>query len=261
MAETLRPEPIRILRQAGEIAVYEAKGPGGAAMVVKWLQRDPDNSDPIGRKRFAREKHLASVLAHPGLPASPAHGEDWIGFEKLGASLADAGNGPADVSPADIRRLLADLADALAYFHAFGIVHADIKPAQILFRGDQPVLIDFGIASIGSDEPEFAGELAGTPAWMAPEQLTSTHRTPAIDIWSLCATMLFSLTRTRPYEGTADEVLARRQRGEPPAFTISASLRDSDPELFEILERGMAAPEQRPTAAAIVRNLRGSQAK
>lgn len=255
MIETPRPEPIRVLRQAGDRTVYEARGPSGEPIVVKWLHQDSETPDPIGQKRFAREKHLASVLSHPALPVSPAHGRDWIGFERLGISFTEV-VATSGFTSADIRRLFIALADALAYFHAFGVVHGDIKPTQILFRGDWPVLIDFGIASIGSDEPDFAGELAGTPAWMAPEQLTSAHRTPAIDIWSLCATMLFGLTQTRPYDGTADEILVRRRSGEPPAFEIPASLRSSDPILFGILEQGMAAPEERPTAAAIVRNLR-----
>jgi serine/threonine-protein kinase len=246
-----------VLNQAsiGRADVYEAQGPTGEPMVVKRLDAAKSAEDPLAARRFAREMHLASVLTHPSLPIVLARGDDWIGFERLDASLAEPETARRWSSPQSVRRLLLMLADALAYLHALGIVHGDIKPANILFRGGWPVLIDFGIASIGSDEAEFAAELAGTPAWMAPEQLSSPQRMPAADIWSLSAVMTFLLSGTRPYEGSADDVLAWRRAGEPPGFHIPEDVLRDDADLCCLLAQGLGAADQRPTAAAIVQGL------
>jgi serine/threonine-protein kinase len=221
-------------------------------MIVKRLDAAKSAEDPLGARRFEREMHLASVLAHPSLPIVLSRGEDWIGFERLDVSLADPETALRWASPESVRRLLLMLADALAYLHALGVVHGDLKPANIMFRGGWPVLIDFGIAAIGWDEPEFAAELAGTPAWMAPELLSSPRRTPSADIWSISAVMTFVLTRRRPYEGSADEILERRRRGEPPGFRISEDVLREDPALCDLLRLGLGPADQRPTAAAIV---------
>jgi serine/threonine-protein kinase PpkA len=240
----------------GRADVYEAVAPNGEPMVVKRLDTATATADPLAARRFAREMHLASVLAHPSLPAVLARDGDWIGFEQLDASLADPETARRWSSPESVRRLLLMLADVLAYLHALGIVHGDIKPANTMFRAGQPVLIDFGIASIGADEPEFAAELAGSPAWMAPEQVSSPQRIPSSDIWSLAAVMTFLLSGIRPYHGSADDILARRRRGEPPGFRVPAEVRRDDPDLCRLLEQGLGPAEQRPTAAAIVQRLR-----
>jgi serine/threonine protein kinase len=230
----------RILRDGRAFKVFEASYDDGQFIVVKQAKPGLDADDLA---RFRREISLSTLLDHPGLAATLAHGEAWVAFEQLGPSLAEHGK----LSDNGASALLRVLAGTLAYLHARGIVHRDIKPSHVLFRGDQPVLIDLGVAGLVSDDP-LMHELVGSPAWMAPEQVLGAAPSPAADIWSLCATIVFALTGERAYSGSADEVLARRRQGLAPTWQdlVSGS------RLTDLLQHGLGEPSQRPKAADIV---------
>lgn len=229
----------QMLRDGHAFAVFEASYDDGQCVVVK--QAKPD-LDAHGLARFRREISLSTLLDHPGLATTLAHGDSWIAFEQLGPSLAERGVLDQDAAKSIFR----DLASALAYLHARGIVHRDIKPSHVLFRGDEPVLIDLGIAGLVSDDP-LTGELVGSPAWMAPEQVWGAAPSPAADIWSLSATIAFALTGERPFSGGADDVLAQRRQGLSPVWEFECS-----PALATLLNRGLGDPPERPKAADIV---------
>ncbi|MEV4258360.1 serine/threonine-protein kinase, partial [Spirillospora sp. NPDC049652] len=95
----------------------------------------------------------------------------------------------------------AQLAHALAAVHAAGVLHRDVKPANVLLRGDgRAVLTDFGIAVISGDEPlTLSGQLVGSPEYMAPERLTGGGAGPAADVWALGATLGALLTGRSPF--------------------------------------------------------------
>lgn len=248
------PPPLSdVLRGHGPVRVYRSTLADGAPVVVKHLA-DGAAGDVVACRRFARERRFARLPAHPSLARLVAEGEDWIAFETLedglGAPAVAARHGDA----AAVRLLLASLADALAFIHARGVVHRDIKPAHVLFRGTVPVLIDFGIAGTPGDDLQHA-ELSGSPGWMAPEQLVAGPVGPAADIWSFAALGLFLLTGEKPYAGEAAAVLRRRMAGEPPAFAVPASLEREDPALASLLKAGIAAAADRPAAADFVRSL------
>lgn len=247
MSETNPPACLKLLRQAGGLRVYEAVSAAGQPMVVKHFSQEADGADPIAARRFERERRLASALRHPQLAVLLEQGGDWLGFEYLQPSLAAPGQAALFGGSIAVRRLLGTLAEAIAYLHARGVVHGDIKPGHILFRGEEPVLIDFGIAALTADDPLDAIEFAGTPAWMAPEQLSGAAGPPA-DIWALSAVGLWLLTGERPFSGDSEEIIRKRRQGAVLEFDFAAARRQAEPDLVAVLARGLGPREDRPAA-------------
>ncbi|MGO4836706.1 protein kinase, partial [Rhizobiaceae sp. 2RAB30] len=178
---------------------------GETPVVVKMLGAAANSADPVGKNRFAREIALGVGGRHPGLAKVHAYGRNWIAFELL--------EPPGDrlSKPGGLRRLVAQLAATLAYLHARGVVHRDVKPAHVMFREEQPVLIDLGVAGLIADDPLEGKEMVGSPAWMAPEQILGAKPAPSADIWSLCAVGA-SIAKGAPlFHGTTDAVLKERR--------------------------------------------------
>jgi hypothetical protein len=176
-----------------------------------------------------------------------------------GGTLVDRvrAHGPA---PADqVEVLASSLLDALAAAHRHGIVHRDIKPGNVLFdREGRAYLADFGVATLhdATSGLTVAGSVVGTPDFMAPEQARSEPATPASDVFSLGATLLFAATGQPPY-GTTDPrlVLQRAARGRlaPLPADLDRGVRRR---LAPLLRR---KPERRPTAAAAAGGPAGTQ--
>jgi len=147
----------------------------------------------------------------------------------------------------------AELAEALAYVHERGLVHRDVKPANVLISEDGRVhLADFGIARIVDSAHETkTGDVLGTPAYFAPEQVAGETVGPSADVYALGVVLYECLTGRRPFEGTAVEVaMARLAR--PP--DIPADL----PEEWRTLLTAMTMrdPAARPTSAQVAEGLR-----
>ena len=240
------PPASEVLRAAGPVPVYRAVVAGEPAVV----KRLAGIEDAIARRRFERERRFAHLLPHPSLPRLLGEGEDWIAFEGLEDRISDARH----AGPARVRALLAGIAEALAFIHARGIVHRDIKPAHVLFRGERPVLIDFGIAGTPGDDLQQM-EFSGTPAWMAPEQLSGGPALPSADIWSFSALGLFLLTGEKPYAGDAETVLGLRRAGAEPVFRMPVTLEQEDPTLTGLLKGGLGPAAGRPAASDFARLL------
>lgn len=230
-------------------------------MALKQIDPSAATDDPLARLRFEREQRIVAMLDHPGIVRCLGTGVDWLALEPLDPGLSD---------PAVQRRyrdrssrlvLLGELAQALAYLHARGIVHADIKPSNVMFRDGRPVLIDFGIAALGPADPVASGEMAGSPAWMAPEQLGGTTH-PAGDVWAMCRIVQWLGEGSPPVRGGADEVLALRRAaidaGGDWRWDAAAPIhRDDEPDdgLAALLRAGLGPAQGRPMAAAIVRQV------
>ncbi|HKB02215.1 MAG TPA: protein kinase [Gemmataceae bacterium] len=175
--------------------------------------------------RFLREARSAARLRHPGIVAIHATGQAPDGSPFLveefvhGTTLAGhIKNGPLD--PKRAADIVAALADALAYAHAHGVVHRDVKPSNIVLDTDgSPHLMDFGLAKRETDEPPETvdGQVLGTPAYMSPEQARgeSSRVDGRTDVYSLGVVLYELLTRERPFRGNRRMLLLQVLDDEP----------------------------------------------
>lgn len=238
--------------------IFHAVDDNGAEVVVKQLNHENDAIDLLGLRRFEREIALSTIIDHPGLARVTDHGTNWVAFECLEHPAANDERKKLLASPTGISGLIGDLGEVLAYLHARGVVHRDVKPAHVMFRGSQPVLIDLGIAGLMGDDPLDGAELVGSPAWMAPEQIAGAKAAPAADIWSLCAVGA-ALVRGKPlFSGSVEEVLNQRRSKTRDPVCLSGYLENA-PGLKAILEIGLGEAGSRPSAAAIAAALRSSR--
>jgi serine/threonine protein kinase len=164
-----------------------------------------------------QEMALLARLDHPGLVRLHDGGlvddcpfvvTDLVEGPTLAERIA---TGPP-LAPGAVRRLGAQLADALAYVHAAGIVHRDVKPANVLL-GDagRPRLADFGIArTLEATAATADGCVVGTAAYLAPEQVRGEDVAPATDVYALGLVLLEALTGRREYPGAAVESATAR---------------------------------------------------
>jgi serine/threonine protein kinase len=171
-----------------------------------------------------------------------------------GGSLADRVREEGPLSWELAARYIADVADGLGEVHARGLVHRDVKPANILWdsKDDEAVLTDFGIA-VRLSEP---GSTGGTPFYMPPEAFGG-HVSPAQDVYGLAATLFWLTTGSVPFPGAdAAQVEALARRGLP---DTDPRCRDLPAELEQLIRAGLAAdPGRRPTLARFAAELRGT---
>jgi serine/threonine protein kinase/formylglycine-generating enzyme required for sulfatase activity len=177
----------------------------------------PELVDSRALDFFAREARAGGRLAHPNIVTTFAcgehHGLAWISQELIEGSwtlkdFIDEMRGE-DTLPkgyyAHVAKLVAELADAIEAAHVAGVIHRDVKPANVLIaQDDTPKLADFGLARVTDESAmSISGDILGTWAYMSPEQLAAKrsaidHRT---DIFSLGVVLYELLTLRRPFEG------------------------------------------------------------
>ena len=155
-------------------------------------------------ERFQREARIAGKLGHPHIIAVHDFGagdEPYIVMEYFPgeslSSLADRGPLPAD----EVELIARQLANALAYAHERGVVHRDVKPANVLYQGGCVKLLDFGIAKLESSELTATGEFMGTPSFMAPEIFSDGVADARSDLFSLGVVIYQLLTGRKAFEG------------------------------------------------------------
>ena len=226
----------------------------GRQVAVKIFRDDLDD-DSAARARI--EMQTLARLSHPRLVAVHDAGTWESGQPYLVMELIEGPTLAASVlTPEQVASVGADLAEALAYVHDNGIVHRDVKPANVLLAPDGAKLADFGIARIiDSARHTGTGLTIGTAPYLSPEQVTGGAITPAVDIYSLGLVMLECLTGHREYDGSPVEAALARLHREP---VIPADL----PEPWPALLREMTAnsPEFRPGAREVAARLRGNLA-
>lgn len=184
-------------------AVYRARPVhGGSDVALKALREEAP--DAAACARFRREAQTAARLRHPNLVAVLDAGEvDGRFFYTMplieGRPLAHDLDGPRAAA------LIEKVARAIHHAHQRGVIHRDLKPTNILVRADgEPVVTDFGIARDQRRATQLttAGELLGTPAYMAPEQISGMAHTAdaRTDVHALGAVLYFLLTGTPPFD-------------------------------------------------------------
>jgi TolB-like protein len=188
-------------------------GRGGMGRVLRVFDRSLDREvaiklirsarlgDARARLRFLREARAAGTLRHPNIVTvyDIAADGDYLVMELIeGESLASRIRRDGKVGTDEVRRIGTELLAALAAAHGRGIIHRDIKPANILLDGSGTVkLTDFGIASFGDAELTSTGQLMGTPAYMAPEQLRGRRVGVRADVYGVGATLFELATGIR----------------------------------------------------------------
>ncbi|MBO0890802.1 MAG: serine/threonine protein kinase, partial [Acidothermales bacterium] len=196
----------------------ELIGRGGMADVYRARDRHLDRTvavkvfrpggEPEGARRLVAEARLLAPLDHPGVVALSDGGVDeYRPFLVMplvtGGTLADRlVSGPLPVP--EVTRLGRGLAGALAYLHGHGIVHRDVKPSNVLLDEDgRPLLGDFDVSRfVGSTRLTSTGEIIGTAAYLAPEQVRGLGAGPAADVYALGLMLLECLTGHPVYAGT-----------------------------------------------------------
>ena len=204
-------------------------------VAVKVLKREYAD-DPSFRSRFETEARHAASLHHPGIAAVYDFGEaesvDGSGVPRPylvmelveGQPLSALLRPGAPMSPEVATPLLAQAADAIAAAHAAGIVHRDVKPANLIVTPDRRVKVtDFGIAraadSVGITQ---TGQVMGTPQYLSPEQARGTTATPASDVYSLGVVAYECLAGRRPFDAGSPVATALAHLNQPvPALPAS----------------------------------------
>ena len=263
------PDPLFLsfqLALAGRYSIDRELGRGG--MGVVYLAREvlldrlvaikllpPEKSGLVTlRDRFLREARLAAKLSHPHI--IPIHAVDEVdGFVFYvmsfvdGETLAQRVRSRGPVSASDGARVLREVAWALAYAHAQGLVHRDVKPDNILIESStgRALVADFGIAAAVGDA---AGDgVSGTPEFMSPEQALGGDIDARSDLYGLGATAFYAFSGRFPFEGrTPTEILAKQVTEAPPPL---ASLGLAVPRKLALLvDRCLAKdPASRPANA------------
>ncbi|MEU9855395.1 bifunctional serine/threonine-protein kinase/ABC transporter substrate-binding protein [Streptomyces sp. NPDC047974] len=242
------------LGAGGMGVVYLARTPGGALAAVKVIRAE-HAADPAFRERFRREARTAERITGRWvvrvLGADPEAREPWLATEYVpGPSLAEAVALHGPLPEPAVRAFGARLADALADLHAAGLVHRDVKPANVLLALDGPRLIDFGIArTAGATALTATDAMIGTPGFLAPEQARAAGAGevgPPADVFALGCVLAYVLTGERPFgTGTVAAVVYRTVHQEPELDAVPASLR---PLVAACLAKD---PDARPTAGAV----------
>lgn len=205
------------------------------------------------RERFVREAQTAARLNHPHIvPIYAVHEEGGLVCFAMalvkGESLAARIVREPRPTFEDIAHLLEQVADALAYAHACGVVHRDVKPDNVLIdtESGRSMVTDFGIARAAESGSRLTqtGIAVGTPAFMSPEQATGEREIDGrSDIYSLGVVGYLMLTGRLPFEATSTPAMLMKHVSETP-MPIRAVRPDAPHTLVEILERCLAKQPQ-----------------
>jgi eukaryotic-like serine/threonine-protein kinase len=218
-------------------------------------------------ERALREARAAARLNHPGAvilhDVVEAGGRLFLVMELVEApTLGELVEGSGPLAPAAAARIGLELLEALDAAHRAGIVHHDVKPANVMVTADGRVkLADFGIASLQEDTQRTLGAAAGvgdralTAAfgslpYVAPEQAGDRRAGPAADLWALGATLWFAVEGAAPFERATPAATLRAVLHEPPGRPSRAG--PLEPVLLALLVKD---PGHRPPAAALRRML------
>lgn len=252
-----RYERLRPIGRGGMGTVWLARDTVlGRQVALKQIGDFPGESEGETR-RAMREARAAAALNHPSVVAvydvTEHAGTPWLVMEYVaGPTLSSAIRERGPMTPKGAADLGAQLAGALAAAHRAGIVHRDVKPANVLIGGGRPKLGDFGIARAGTDDQlTQTGLVTGTPSYMAPEVAVGDEGGEAADVWALGATIYFAVEGQDAYPSQGNALATLRSiSAHPPRRPERAG--PLEPVLADMLSRD---PGRRGTMAQVLRRL------
>ncbi len=247
-----------VLGRGGMGSVYRARHPRLPRVVALKVLNQDVSADPELRARFDREADIVARLDHPGIVAihdrGIENGQPWLAMqyvEGIDTSKLD----PAAVGAERAVRIVAEVAAALDYAHSRGVLHRDVKPANILLaatqagRAERAVLTDFGIARLLSANTQLTstGTFTATLAYASPEQLSGMPIDHRSDQYSLACTLFALLTGRAPFAAADPGQVVAGHLAHP----VPPVLRpDVPPQLNAVIARATAKnPAERFTSA------------
>ena len=261
-AFTGRYDVEREIGRGGNARIFLAKDPTGGPVALKILH--PELLVSVAADRFLREIKLASRLNHPHIARLLDSGEqDWLVYYVMsyagGPTLREHLDGSRQLSLPETLRLAGDLLDALDHAHSQGIIHRDVKPANVVLSSEGAILLDFGIAraviASGTDQLTRSGIAVGTSTYMSPEQITALadidHRS---DLYSM-GCMLFECLAGQPPFFHRNEAVVLQLHLTQTAPDVRTYRSDSPVELAKVISKALAkAPKDRWRSAAEMRD-------
>ncbi|MDG9713139.1 serine/threonine-protein kinase [Streptomyces sp. DH10] len=249
------------LGSGGMGVVHLARSTSGMKLAVKVVHAE-FAKDPEFRGRFRQEvgaaRRVSGAFTAPVVDADHEAGRPWMATLFIpGPTLAQEVKRNGPMAPAQLRRLMAGLAEALRDIHRVGVVHRDLKPSNVLLAEDGPKVIDFGISRPKDSELRTeTGKLIGTPPFMAPEQFRRPREVgPAADVFALGSVMVHAATGRGPFDSDSPYVVAYQVVHDEP------ELAGVPEELAPLVLRCLAKePEDRPSPDELMRELRSVSA-
>ncbi|GGT70995.1 serine/threonine-protein kinase [Streptomyces lateritius] len=241
------------LGAGGMGVVHLATSASGLRLAVK-VVHGQYAEDPEFRARFRQEvaaaRRVSGAFTAPVVDADPDAVRPWMATLYVpGPTLADQVKRNGPLSPAELRRLTAGLAEALRDIHRAGVVHRDLKPSNVLLTDTGPKVIDFGISRpMDSDLHTETGKLIGSPPFMAPEQFQRPREVgPSADVFALGSVLVHAATGHGPFDSDSPYIVAYQVvHDEPDLSGVPA-------ELAPLVARCLAKePADRPTPAEIM---------
>jgi eukaryotic-like serine/threonine-protein kinase len=255
-----RYEVGRLLGAGGMAEVFEGRDRLLARRVAIKVPLAQHAHDPEFAHRFRREAQAAASLSHPGVVAvydtGSEDGTHFIVMEYVaGRTLKEVIRAEAPLYPDRAAEICADVCSALAAAHARGLVHRDVKPANIMLMPDGRVkLMDLGIARVAAGETATqTAAMLGTAHYLSPEQAQGQTVDYRSDLYSLGCCLYETLTGTVPFRGATPVAIAYRHVREDPAPPRRLNP-DVPPSLEAVCLKAMAKrPEDRYQTAAELR--------
>jgi len=218
-----------------------------AIKTISLAGQEPEEEQAY-RERFVQEARAAGRLSHPGIVAIFDAGEDpdshepylvmeHVAGEPLSRILA---GGDHKLPLSDALQFACEIAEALDYAHSQGVIHRDIKPANILITEEgRAKIADFGVARLNQALITHTGQIFGSPAYMAPEQLSGGVADARSDLFSLGVMLYSMITGFRPFQGNSAETVCFKVMNTEPV-PVTTFQHDVPAELDAIMGRAIA---------------------